>query len=211
MTHKQNRYFITSSGTSIGKTFVTCKMIQGLKDSGKKPIAIKPIISGWQDPLGETDTVKILQAMQLEATAENIAKISPWRFTAPLSPDMAAAKENRNIDFTKLVEFCNQSFSEYDNVLIEGVGGVIVPINSTKTVLDWIKALEIEVIIVVGSYLGSISHSLTAIKSLQTEGIKIHKVIVNQSPNGIDLQDTINSLRNFTNTPIEGLKFTASS
>ena len=83
--------FITSSGTEIGKTLVTAALCHQLTARGLKVQALKPVVSDFNDGDLETDTAVLLHALGQSATAENIDAMSPWRFQAPLSPDMAAA------------------------------------------------------------------------------------------------------------------------
>ncbi|MGD9921277.1 MAG: dethiobiotin synthase, partial [Pseudorhodoplanes sp.] len=156
--------FITASGTDVGKTFVAAGLIRYLRKQGEPIDAVKPIISGF-DPAraGESDSGVLLRALGLPLTEEEIEDISPWRFAAPFSPDMAARHEGKEVDFDQLVSFCETAIKEADgSVLVEGVGGVMVPLDQDSTVLDWITELELPVLLVAGSYLGSISHTLTA-------------------------------------------------
>jgi dethiobiotin synthetase len=193
-----NKFFITGTGTDIGKTFVTCSLIKQLKESDKNISAIKPVISGWEDGSNINDTVQILSALKLPHTQENIQKISPWRFKAPLAPSMAARIEGGVIDYNALVEFCKNAASRTDYFLCEGAGGVIVPLNENKTTLDLMCDIGLPAILVAGTYLGAISHTLTAIKTLESSGIKIHCIIVNESENSVNLEDTVAELKNFT-------------
>ena len=114
-------------------------------------------------------------------TREEIDRISPWRFAAPLSPDLAAAAEGRSIDFKALVEFSRDAAYGRGTVFIEGVGGIMVPLDATHTVLDWMSALRIPVLLVAGSYLGTISHTLTALHVLAHRNLDIAGVVVSES------------------------------
>jgi dethiobiotin synthetase len=192
------RYFITSSGTGVGKTFVTCKLIESLQKQGSKVNALKPIISGWDKTDPQMDSLKIMASLNSECSLD---KISPWRFKEPLSPDMAARAEGRSVNVSELVTFCNEA-DVGDVQLIEGVGGVMVPLNAAETVLDWLTELDVSVILVVGSYLGSISHTLTALAALQTRAIRVASVVVSESEDSIFLKELETTLRNFIDVPI---------
>lgn len=195
-----DKFFITATGTDVGKTFVTTTLCRQLIGQGKKVAAFKPVISGYDVADKQSDSALILQSCGLEITAKNIAKISPWRFAAPLSPDMAAHREGKNISLDELVAFCKeQEKSQADILLAEGVGGVCVPLNDTQTVLDWMVALaDWKIILVAGSYLGSISHTLTAIQSLFARNLSLHALIVSESENSpVPLAETIKTLANF--------------
>lgn len=192
-------YFITATGTGIGKTLMTCAFAYQAHNQGKQVRALKPVISGFdqQNPQ-ESDTGQILQSLGRAITLENIEQISPWRFAAPLSPDMAARQEGRNIQFADIVKFCQQAAAlDPDLLLIEGVGGVMTPLTNTRTVLDLIVALQIPVILVTGSYVGTLSHTLTAVHALTSNHISIHRLIISESEDGPPLEETKSSLKNF--------------
>jgi dethiobiotin synthetase len=123
--------------------------------------------------------------------------MSPWRFRAPLSPDMAAAREGRAIEFERLVAFSRAAVAaDSAPLFIEGVGGVMVPLTDRHTVLDWMAAVAIPAIVVTGTYLGTISHTLTALEVLQRRSIAVKLVVVNESaPAGAaSLSETVSTL-----------------
>ena len=195
-----DKFFITATGTNIGKTFVTTTLCRQLIEAGKKVVALKPVISGYNPDDLQNDTALILESCDLPITQENIEKISPWRFVAPLSPNMAAEKEEKKIDFDELISFCkNQGKTSADILLIEGVGGVCVPLNDKYTVFDWMVALpDYKIILVAGSYLGSISHTLTAVQALTARNLKLHALIVSESENSsVSLAETVKTLEKF--------------
>jgi dethiobiotin synthetase len=195
------RYFITASGTEIGKTFVTSLLIRQLRAKGKSAAALKPLITGYTDETApESDTRHLLDALGLPMNAQNIAAISPWRFEAPLSPNMAAQREGRQIDLKEVVNFCNAARNGgEDYLLIEGVGGVMVPLDDIYTVRDWIMILQMPALLVTGSYLGSISHTLTALEALQSRGIKVAGIVVSESPaSPVPLDETLETLSRFS-------------
>jgi dethiobiotin synthetase len=194
----QQKFFITSTGTGIGKTFITAALVRQAKQLGRSVAAFKPVISGFDtDTISESDTAVLLRSLGLELTPENVEKISPWRFKAPLAPSMAARVENREVDFDAMLRSSKSMIQGgEDMILIEGVGGVMVPMDDRHTVLDWIAGLNIPVLLVVGSYLGSISHTLTAVSALQQKGINLHAAIVNESKeSSVELQESFEELR----------------
>ena len=201
-------YFITGTGTSVGKTYLTCELIKALKKKRISLSAIKPVMSGYDKSfLAESDTGLILSALNLALTENNIAKISPWRFREPLSPDMAAARENREINFKKLIDFSlNFDFGKDIN-FIEGVGGILVPLTKNRTVLDWINKLNFPVILVAGSYLGTLSHTLSALRVLKDSGAEVVAVVVSESEEQpVPLLETVNTLKRFCSyVPVLGL------
>jgi len=202
-------YFVTSTGTDIGKTFVTAGLIRYLREAGQAVRALKPVVSGYDSSVVATsDPAVLLKALGKEASAEEIAAVAPWRFRAPLSPDLAATRENRPIDFDALVGFSRAAVDSNKGILfIEGVGGIMVPIDGQRTVLDWMAALGIPLILVVGGYLGTISHTLTALDVLTQRRLKVAAIVVSESErNPVELDETVASLTRFTDaTPVIGL------
>jgi dethiobiotin synthetase len=192
--------FITASGTDVGKTFVAAGLIRYLRGNGEVIDAVKPIISGF-DPAraGESDSGVLLRALGLPLTDEEIEDISPWRFAGAFSPDMAARHEGREIDFDQLVSFCETAIKEADgSLLVEGVGGVMVPIDQENTVLDWIAELDLPVIMVAGTYLGSISHTLTAAEVLDQEDCDLRAIVVSESEGShVPLFETVATIARF--------------
>jgi dethiobiotin synthetase len=193
--------FVTATGTDVGKTFVTAGLIRYLRGAGQPLNALKPIVSGYDSSVVETsDPAVLLKALGRQVTADEIDTIAPWRFRAPLAPDLAAARENRSIDFDALVTFSQTAIRAATGMLfIEGVGGIMVPIDGKHTVLDWMAALNIPLLLVVGGYLGAISHTLTALDVLSQRKLKIAAIVVSESDRDtVELNDTVVSIARFS-------------
>jgi dethiobiotin synthetase len=198
-----NSLFVTSTGTDIGKTYCCCRMI----DAWRSTIAIrciKPIVTGFDEALPEsTDTAHLLAAQGLTVDRHRIEATSPWRFQAALAADMAANRESRSLPFAELIEFCRPP-PDVELNLIEGIGGVMAPITDDRTVLDWIAALDTQVLLVVGSYLGSLSHTLTAVDVLARRDRRPVAIVISQSiEEPVPTEETAASLGQFLgNLPI---------
>jgi dethiobiotin synthetase len=195
--------FITATGTDIGKTYLATGMIRQFRAAGRAVSAIKPVATGFDPARPEaSDAGQLLTALGKPITAEEIARISPWRFAAPLSPDLAARREGRTVDFDALVAFSRDAMRDQSRiVLIEGIGGIMVPLDSRHTVLDWMCALDIPLLLVAGSYLGSISHTLTCLEVLKNRNLTVRAVVVNETPGAsVSIADTIASVSQFAKT-----------
>jgi len=193
--------FITATGTDVGKTFMTAGLIRELRRHERHVDAIKPVISGFDmADLANTDTGILLAQLGRPLSAENAAILSPWRFKAPLSPDMAARREGATIDFDALLAFSQKKIrARQDVLLIEGAGGIMTPLDESRTVLDWIIALRIPVLLVAGSYLGGISHTLSAIEVLTRRNISIKALIVSETLGGtVPLDESVATIRRFS-------------
>ena len=192
--------FITATGTDIGKTYVAASLIRQLRQMGRLVEAIKPVVSGYDpEAAAASDPAILLQALGLPVTQPEIDRISPWRFRAALSPDLAALRENRAIDVDTVIRFCQTSIDRCrDILLIEGVGGIMVPLDGDRTILDVMMALQVPLILVTGSYLGTISHTLTALDALFRRNLRVMSVIVNETPGStVPLDDTVAAIARF--------------
>ena len=192
--------FVTATGTGVGKTLVTAALLHQLRAEGVRCGARKPVLSGFPDASGEpSDPELLLLAQGIDPTPDRVEAIAPWRFRTPLSPDMAAAAEGRRIDFDRLVAFTREACAADERVLVEGVGGVCVPLDETHTVLDWIAACGLPALLVAGSYLGTLSHTLTAVSVLRARGIALAGLLLCESPESpVPLSETRATLLRFT-------------
>jgi dethiobiotin synthetase len=202
-----NARFITATGTGVGKTLVTAALIRQLRARGERVRALKPLVTGYsQENASTSDPAILIEALGLVPSEASIAAISPLRFRQPLAPAMAAAAEGRALDFDALIAFCRSAHVAGETLLIEGVGGVMVPLVGRRTVLDWIVALEYRVILVTGSYLGTLSHTLTALDVLERRAVPLAGIVVCESENtGIDLAQTANAIGAFTPAPVHAI------
>ena len=192
--------FVTATGTDIGKTFVTAGLIRHYRKAGGAVGAIKPVMTGFSAEVAESsDAAVLLAALGRPVTLPEIERIAPWRFKAPLSPDMAARLEGRTTGFDEVVEFSRSAITSRRGVLlIEGIGGVMVPLDDRRTVLDWMSVLRIPIVLVAGTYVGTLSHTLTALEVVARRNIDIAAVVVNESEqSAASLADTVATLQQF--------------
>jgi dethiobiotin synthetase len=195
--------FVTATGTDVGKSFVAAGILRALRRRGRAVSALKPVMSGFgAADAASSDAGILLAALGQPPDAAAIARISPWRFAAPLSPDMAARREGKAIDFEALLDFSRRAVGEAeDALLIEGVGGIMVPLDDRHTVLDWMAELCAPALLVAGSYLGTISHTLTALDVLRRRGIAVAAVAVSESPaSAVGLDETRAAIVRFAGT-----------
>ncbi|MFN9544801.1 MAG: ATP-dependent dethiobiotin synthetase BioD, partial [Alphaproteobacteria bacterium] len=103
-------WFVSATGTDVGKTYALCSLLQALRDRGARVCVLKPVLSGFTaDDLAATDSGRLLAAAGQAVTPENVARITPWRFVPPLSPDMAAQRAGVTISLGEVKGFCTAS------------------------------------------------------------------------------------------------------
>ena len=193
--------FVTAIGTDIGKTFVTAGLIRAGRRAGYAVDAFKPVLSGYDaNDAASSDAGVLLAALGRPLTAATVAAISPWRFAAPLSPDMAAAAEDRSLNLEELTDACRAVVTPQRLTFLEGVGGVMVPLDERHTVLDLMAVLALPVILVTGTYLGALSHCLTAVTALASRGIHPKLIVLNATDGAAPVSATERTLRRFCPT-----------
>ena len=155
--------FITGIGTGIGKTIVSAVLTEKLKSDYWKPIQ-----SG---DLDDSDTLKV---KGLVSNPTSVFHTEAYRLTQPYSPHKSAAIDGITIDLNKII-----APETNNNLLIEGAGGLMVPLNDDYLMIDLIKQLDVEVVLVSQNYLGSINHTLLSVAILKQYDIKIAGIIFN--------------------------------
>lgn len=211
---KNKIYLVLGIDTDIGKTYFTTKICQKLISQNQKILAIKPVISGFDiNNIAASDSGKILQSLNLKINQENLDKISPWRFKTPISPNLAAKKEGKEVFFDKIVNFCQENIAKAQNnnefLFIEAAGGVMSPVSDDKNFLDLANILQIPILLISANYLGSISHSLCALKALQSSNLEVEKTLINDGLSQLNKEffqnhdEFISILQNFSNCEIE--------
>ena len=187
--------FVTGTGTDVGKTHILCAMLDAHRKAGRQARIMKPVISGF-DPsqLNATDTIRLMRANGEDLTGEGVQAVSPWRFKAPLSPDMAAFQEGRELMIDTVSRWCLDRIDRAMPTVIEGAGGVMSPLATDGLNLDLIRELDARPILVAGAYLGAISHTLTALRVMDAKCT----VIVNDfNARHVSAIDTARSIQRF--------------
>lgn len=172
----KRRIFITGSDTGVGKTWLTCRSIELLLENKQRAIALKPVACG-ADANGDFDDLQQLLASQPEQSAD---AINCYRFSLPAAPAEAAAAEGTCIDPQRLRSWCDDKASGHDICLIEGVGGLLVPLTRDFTVLDWLIGMpDAETWLVASCRLGGINHTLLSYRVLAQAGRAPAHIFVN--------------------------------
>ena len=161
------KYFITGIGTGIGKTLISAILTEKLKADYWKPIQS-----------GDLDTSDSITISSLISNTQTVIHPESYRLTQPLSPHLSARLDGIEIDLSKI----NMPLTN-SNLIIEGAGGLMVPLNEKELIIDLIKKLNVEVILVSQNYLGSINHTLLSINLLNQYEIPVKGIIFNGDEN----------------------------
>lgn len=172
------RYFIIGTDTDCGKTYVTCELVHYFKQQFSKVVAIKPVASGQSD-----------MALLNKANGFTVDDKGFWRFKAPISPHLAAKREAVALTVKDIISRIDAVQIEADLLLIEGAGGLMVPLNDDETWIDLLTLSKIPVLFVVGMRLGCLNHALLTAHALKTHNIQCEGWIANCIDEQMDALD----------------------
>ncbi len=168
--------FVTATDTDAGKTWVTASAVRSLLNQNEIVRALKPVACGL-DENGQNEDVQTLLAAQ---SLQNRNDICLYQFATPAAPSQAADAEGKSIDPQQLLAWCEEKSSDVEITLIEGVGGLMVPITDNWLVSDWIQAMpDAEIWLVVGCKLGAINQTLLTLDKLKQMGRTPSRIIFN--------------------------------
>jgi dethiobiotin synthetase len=181
-------FFITGTDTGVGKTIVAAALIRALKASGLSSCGMKPIETGCKrdadGSLVPLDGRLLLKVSEVDETQEDV---TPYCFDQPLAPMVAAEVEMRSMDMLWVERAYERLSERYDAVVVEGIGGLLVPIQREYSVLDLARYLNLPVIVVASPYLGTINHTLLTVDRALSEGLTVAGVVVNFSRLPVEL------------------------
>ena len=171
-------YFVSGIDTDIGKTVATGMLAKQLLQQGKSVITQKPVQTGCRD-IAEDIAVhrKIMGIPMQEADKQKLTM--PEIFSYPASPHLAARLDGRALDLDKIRTATQQLAAQYEIVLVEGAGGLMVPLTENLLTIDYIQQQAYPVILVTSGQLGSINHTLLSFAALKQYGIQLHSLIFN--------------------------------
>ncbi|MFP6596472.1 MAG: dethiobiotin synthase [Candidatus Hydrogenedentota bacterium] len=205
-----NNYFITATGTDVGKTIVTAGFLRYLRNSGINAITMKPAQTGaekidgnWSAP----DLQVHWKAANLAFSPEEQAIMAPYLYEPACSPHLAAHMAKRYPDIQHILDCASKLNEQYDCLLVEGAGGIYAPITETETMLDLMKAFGYPVILVAHRGLGTINHTLLSIEAIRSAGLTLHGIILNETENvepDYIKQDNPSAIQSFGKTKILG-------
>ncbi len=200
------RIFITGTDTGIGKTLVGQLLVETLVERGQRVAVMKPVASGatvQQGELQNEDAQILRQASNVDAAYE---RINPYCFEPAIAPHIAAHEAKVDIDLHNIAEHAAQLSGQADWLIVEGVGGVMVPLDQQHDVRNLIEILDCEVLLVVGMRLGCINHARMSEQVLQNAGFDCVGWIGNCiDKDMLKLQENLDTLRRSLAMPALGV------
>jgi len=198
-------FFITGTDTGVGKTWATVALIHYFKTQGETVVGMKPIASGCEKIKGILKNEDALLLQQHSSIKLDYQQINSYSFLEPVSPHLAAYDNEVNLD--KINHDLQYLKSQADIVLVEGVGGWLVPLNKQGDNVETLaKKIQLPVIIVVGIRLGCINHALLTYQTIKASGVKcVGWLAMNIDPNMLKINENINTIQQAVDIPLLGI------
>ncbi|MFA4918442.1 MAG: dethiobiotin synthase [Thermodesulfovibrionales bacterium] len=208
MVHGAKGFFVTGTDTGVGKTIITAALIKVISRLGFTTGGMKPIESGCLqqgDVLVPSDGMFIKTIAHME---ENIRQITPCCFKSPLAPLPASEIEGLSVDLGKIRKAYDYLSARYEAVVVEGIGGLLVPITRNYSVIDMAKNFNLPLIVVSRPSLGTINHTMLTVNYAIKEGLRVAGIIINYSqPPENTLAETTNPeiIKQISPVPVIGI------
>lgn len=175
--------FVTGTDTGVGKTIITATLIRLLRQRGVDAVALKPFATGLSDETDWRDNDPQILAAAMDQ-AEPAEVIAPVRLSPPLSPYDAARITGAAFDITAIIAAMRSVAERHEFVIVEGVGGVQVPLTEDVCVSQFARELKLPALLVARSRLGTVNHTLLSINALRQAGVSIEGVLYTRASSG---------------------------
>jgi len=173
--------FITGTDTGVGKTYVAAGIATELLNRMIDVGVMKPAETGCKKRFGKLVPKDALHLMKAARVHDPLSLVNPYRFSKPVAPLVAADFAGKEISFEKIVQAYHKLARRHDCMILEGAGGIMVPLTSELTYLDLAEALELPVLIVARPGLGTINHTLLTVSALLERDVAIAGIVINHT------------------------------
>ena len=195
--------FITGTDTGVGKTFFICSLAALLRDLGYRVGVMKPVETGCSERDGHLFPEDAVRLKEASRCGEPMEKICPYRFAEPLAPSIAAERTDDRIDIDHLLHVYREISSRHDITLVEGAGGLMVPLLPSFTYADFARAAKLPLIVVGANRLGAINHLMLTLEHALCNELSVIGYVLNRPIEQISLASDTNRevLFNLTGVP----------
>lgn len=198
--------FVTGTDTGVGKTLVAAALLHAFTQLGLRSIGMKPVAAGCLMQGGRLvneDVIALMAASNVVAADDDV---NPYRFEPPIAPHLAAAAEGERISLERIRTAYGTLCRNADRVVVEGAGGLLVPLGKDEDLADLARLLDLPVVLVVGMRLGCLNHALLSAEALRTRGLKFAGWIANSlDPAMAEFAGNLQTLRDRLQAPLLGI------
>jgi dethiobiotin synthetase len=202
-----NAVFVTGTDTGVGKTLVAGLLARYLREQGSRAITQKWVQTGIREYPSDILTHLELMGLEPEAVRPYERDMSPYVFDLAASPHLAAAHEGARIETRRIIASFRRLGEEFDTVIVEGAGGILVPLSKRRLLIDVVETLDLPVVVVAANKLGAINHTLLTVEALRARDIKVLGIVFNTLDGHEDEtigQDNPQIVKAFARVPILG-------
>jgi len=169
-------YFVTGTDTGVGKTLISCALLHGFAAQGKRVVGMKPVAAGCADGGQHEDVGQLRAASNVLASH---GQINPYCFAQAAAPHLAAQFVGISINFERIAESFSELSGQADVVIVEGAGGLLVPLSGNQDSADLVMRMNLPVILVAGIRLGCLNHALLTVEAIATRGLTLAGWVAN--------------------------------
>ena len=196
-------YFVTGTDTGVGKTLISCALLHAFAAQGKRVAGFKPVAAGCDDDEHNDDAKALRAASTMQLT---YGQVNPYCFRRAIAPHLAARHSGVRIELKRMLTSYRELAGQSDEVIVEGAGGFLVPLNDKQTSADLAQELNLPVILVVGMRLGCLNHALLTVQAIAEYRLECAGWIANVLDAEMPaLQENIEALRERIAAPLLGI------
>jgi dethiobiotin synthetase len=199
--------FVTGTDTGVGKTVLTATLTALLRERGVDAVPAKPVQTGTGGARGSPDLTFCLRVAGVHASRAELELMSPYRYRRACSPHLAAREERRPVRLDGIVRSLARLAADHDLLVVEGAGGVFVPLGARVTNLDLMERLRLPVVVAARPGLGTINHTLLTVQALQRRRLPVLGVVLVQAtlaPWGLIEADNLRTIEAWAGAPVLG-------
>jgi dethiobiotin synthetase len=196
-------YFVVGTDTGVGKTLISCALLHGFAAQGKRAVGMKPISAGCDADEQNEDALRLRAAGNVAVSYE---LSNPYCFLPAIAPHIAAQRAGVIIDFSVIAKSYQELAAQADVVIVEGAGGLLVPLNAQQDSADLVQELGLPVILVVGMRLGCLNHALLTVEAITARGLTLAGWVANVvEADMVALEENIAALQQRISAPLLGV------
>ena len=193
--------FVTGCDTGVGKTVIAGAIAASMKAHGLDVGVMKPVASGAKEIENKLVSEDAVYLKKIIDSTDDDTLVNPILLKPPIAPTIAASKAGIPIDIDKIMKAYKALTNRHDFVVVEGVGGLMVPIDDTLFVADLVRKMDLALVIVTRDYLGAINHTLLTIEYARNRNLRIKGIVINMLKNGDDL---VREIEKYSSVPVLG-------
>ncbi len=193
--------FVTGSDTGVGKTVIAGAIAAAIKAQGLSVGVMKPVASGAKEIDGRLVSEDVVYLKKIIDSADDDDLVNPIRLKQPIAPTIAAAKSGVQIDIDKVWKAYEELTNRHDFVVVEGIGGLMVPVDDSLFVADMACKMDLPLVIVSRDYLGTINHTLLTVEYARSRNLRIKGIIINMLKSD---DDVVREIEKYSSAPILG-------